>query len=125
MFIQHNVFAFFWAVIILVISIIPISGTVPFLLFGVLPIDTAIHLLLYSTLVFILIVGFIKQYSFVRLRYSPILFAVLFTLIYGMIIEVLQGTVILARSFEVRDILANFIGCLIGTTTYYLIYYKL
>ena len=38
--------------------------------------------------------------------------------VYGIVIEVLQETIAVDRSFEMYDILANFIGCISGSTTF-------
>ena len=46
---------------------------------------------------------------------KPILIAVCFSIIYGIIIEVLQGQLTTVRNFDILDILANCIGIAIGT----------
>ena len=45
---------------------------------------------------------------------KPIFSAIIFSLIYGIIIEVLQGQLTTERQFDVFDALANFIGIMIA-----------
>lgn len=45
---------------------------------------------------------------------KPIINAIIFSLIYGIIIEVLQGQLSVSRQLDVFDVLANFIGITIA-----------
>ena len=53
----------------------------------------------------------LNSYKIIR----PTFIAVLFSVIYGIIIEVLQGLLTIARYFDTLDVLANCIGVVIAT----------
>ena len=72
--------------------------------------DKIFHIFAYTILV---LLWYFTFYSLKKAK--PILIAVCFSIIYGIIIEVLQGQLTIARSFDILDILANCIGIAIGT----------
>ena len=75
---------------------------------------------MYGALTFLLIIGFKKQFSFKKLKNNAIALAAAFSVVYGALIEVLQGMIFVNRSMELADIVANAIGCLIGMVIFFL-----
>ncbi|MEX2350472.1 MAG: VanZ family protein [Flavobacteriaceae bacterium] len=71
--------------------------------------DKLIHFVAYGFLVFICFL-----YSFVTFKHvsylKNLLIVALFSFIYGIIIEALQGVVVLSREADFQDIIANFAG---------------
>jgi len=81
--------------------------------------DTLAHLIMYSILSWSLLLGFIKRekkmnQSIIRLYGGVILVGFLF----GTAIEIIQGTLIYRRHFDVVDIVANFFGTIFGVITF-------
>ena len=125
MFFRHNLFGIAWALFIFLLASVP-GDEFPSVLFWFnLPFDKVVHVFLYLVLVFLLCVGFTKQNTLPFLHFRPILSALVISAIYGMIIEVSQTAFMLNRSFEVYDVLANFIGSAFGSAVFTIIYYKI
>ena len=72
--------------------------------------DKIVHILIHAINVFLLFIVFVK-YNFVR----PILYAVVASIFYGIIIEVLQDQLTTERKFDVFDIYANCFGTIVAT----------
>lgn len=86
-------------------------GTLPFTIPNL---DKIVHFVFYLVMV---ITGFfaIKDYFVHRYKLVAILFGiVLFSIIYGMIIEVLQHVLTANRQGDLLDALANSIGAIVG-----------
>jgi len=116
MFFRNNLLGLSWALLILVLSFLPASSFPEDKIEGL---DKAVHAFLYCTLTFLLIIGFKKQKSFLHLKNHPIVFSVVLGVLYGAMIEVLQGTIIVNRSMELADIIANAIGCILGVIIFF------
>ncbi len=71
--------------------------------------DKLIHFVAYGFLVF---VWFLFSFvTFKHIRYiKNLLIVALFSFIYGIIIEILQGVIVLSREADFQDIIANFAG---------------
>lgn len=122
MFFRYNWPGILWALIILVLVGIP--GTyVPKVqsFWEWLSLDKIVHLLIYAILVYLLIRGFTKQSSFIKLQQYAIYFALIFGIFFGLFTEVLQKFVFIGRYASVYDFIANTLGCLLGLTVYSLI----
>lgn len=118
MIVQYSLFAFVWALIILVLTLSS-GATGANLDYQYL--DKVIHMLMFGVLSLLLTVGFVKQYTYRYLRFNAGKSAVLISGGYGFIIELIQA-ILPARSFEFSDVVANFIGAAIGYLMFYLIY---
>lgn len=118
MIVQYNLFAIVWALIILVLTLTS-GATGANLDYQYL--DKVVHLLMFSILSLLLTIGYTKQYTYRYLRFNAGKSAVLTAGGYGIILELIQA-ILPARSFELSDIMANFIGAIIGYLMFYLIY---
>jgi glycopeptide antibiotics resistance protein len=118
MFLRSTYPAFFWAAVILILCAMP--GTyVPRLTFlDWLRPDKVVHLIMFGALSFLFIRGFVHQNTFQTLSIHPKMYAILFSIIYGIVIELLQQYIFIWRSGEVFDALADAIGAFIGLWTY-------
>lgn len=125
MFIRFNIITFIWAGFILLLSVLP-GGAVNFPhLFNFLPVDKLVHIFIYAVFVFVMMVGFKKQYTFTWLRYHTASVAIITAIVYGIFMELLQGFVIMDRNLEFYDIAANTLGSFAGYWTFIMIYFKI
>ncbi len=122
MFIRYNVFTIFWMVIILLLTLTPGENMPSTSLWDeLLSLDKIAHLFIFSVLVFLMIVGLSKQYAYVYLRKYALKISVITGIVYGIIIEIIQQF-IPGRSFELADIVADSVGCLIGLGLFFIVY---
>ena len=71
--------------------------------------DKIIHVMIHFINVILLFIVFVK-YKFV----SPILLAIIVSIIYGIVIEVLQEQLTTKREFDVFDLYANCLGTIVA-----------
>lgn len=121
MFIRYNLFGFCWAAIILVLTVSPGHEMPKALDWNFLAFDTFSHFFVFGLLTLMLIVGFTKQFTFIKLRNNAVAYAIGAGVVYGILIEGMQS-LIPGRYFDFVDILANSIGCLTGYLAFFLIY---
>ncbi len=84
--------------------------------------DIFVHAFLYAVLFFLLAVGFLKQSSFNRLKVFTLRKVFVLTVSYGALIEVMQATIFVNRSFQLSDIVFNTVGALMGFACFGAIY---
>ena len=89
---------------------------------GVNGLDLIIHFFFYSIFNLLLIVGNIQQEKFNFLRKKPVVAAFVISISYGLLIELLQGTVFVSRGAELSDALANSAGSVVGWVLFLIIY---
>lgn len=83
--------------------------------------DKLAHALVFAVQSFLLIVGFTRQYAYPYARDNRVKLALILTIGYGGLIEIVQGF-IPGRSFEVMDIVADSVGALAGWIVFLLAY---
>jgi VanZ family protein len=120
MFWKHNALGVFWALLILVVCGLPGSQFAADAY--VKHVDKIIHVILFGVLVLLFIVGFIKQANFPFLRRNTPSKVFLFATIYGVLIEIMQGTICVGRSIEMGDLFANEFGSILGLGMFFGIY---
>jgi len=114
MFFKSLLPALLWALFILIICGVP-GHRIPRVDFlDWLKPDKLVHLFVFGVLCFLMIRGLTKSATVEFLHSHPRLWSVLISIAYGALIEVLQATVFIDRSGDVRDALADAIGALIG-----------
>src|SRR5687768_7181878 len=106
--------ALLWAVVILILTMMPGKYIPPVNIWDIANIDKLAHLFVFAVLMVFLLYGFKKQPQFNRLPSRMLLIAFLLCVFYGLLIEGMQGTLLADRHFELYDALANTIGCLLG-----------
>lgn len=84
-------------------------------------IDKILHGSLYCILMFLIIVGFTKQYTIQYVRFNPkrVAFAVVNG--YGLLLEIIQ-IFIPGRTFDFEDLIANASGTVAGFLLFLIIY---
>ncbi len=121
MFIRANLPAIIWALIILVLMLMP-GQHVPRVDKYFLPApDKFAHVFVFMLLVFLMIRGFRKQSRFFGLRKRAVQFSIMIAGIYSLILESLQ-LISPERTVDVFDATANLGGCLLGLIVYKMFY---
>jgi glycopeptide antibiotics resistance protein len=118
MFWRYNWPAFAWALIILILCGLPGDRFPELTFLEWLKPDKIVHLVLFGVLCFLLLRGFNRQNNFSVLNKNSIALALLISISYGGIVELLQTYVFIHRSGDIRDAAANAIGALIGYWIY-------
>ena len=119
MFWKYNYQGISWALLILMLSGFPGEQ------FERSKIDNAdifVHTFLYAVLFFLLSVGFLKQTTFKNLKIYTLRKTFFISVVFGALIEVLQATVFINRSFQLSDIVFNTVGALLGSACFGAIY---
>lgn len=100
------------------VSIMKSDSVLPSYLFGIEHLDKIVHLFMYFTLTSaILLEGYISKS--ITLRVSNIMILI-FAILYGGILELIQGVSNCGRSFDFIDIIANSIGTISAYTIFVL-----
>jgi len=118
MFLKKLAPALLWAVVIMVLCGIP--GTkIPELSFWQwLKPDKITHLVIFGILAYLLLAAFYHESAPHTLRLHAVLWALLITISYGVLTEVLQTYVFIKRFGDVRDAMANALGAVLGWYLY-------
>ena len=108
-----------FAIIIMIISFIPINSSNDSAFFNIPHLDKIVHVIIYTTLSFIVLIEYVKNDSVAN---QYLIVPLIFSFFYGGIIELAQ-LFIPGRGGEFLDVIANLAGCLISLPLYKL-YYK-
>lgn len=115
MFFRHNLLAIIWSIIIIILCSIP-GQEFPDASFIDIPhFDKIVHFGLYFILSILSIKGLNKQSQINFVKQYPYSFIVIYAIILGISLELLQHYYIPFRSGDYLDMLANFTGTLSGT----------
>ncbi|WMX13951.1 MULTISPECIES: VanZ family protein [unclassified Aureispira] len=114
--IKYFIPAIAWAVLIWSLST---TSNLPHIPWNFLSPDKVGHLIFYAILTLLLIFGVARSLSWKRKgAKSWIVFCMILAGTYGISLEFVQAT-IPGRSFDYADMLANFVGTLVGAFVYY------
>jgi len=108
-----------WTALIASSSLMPASAFKAFTFDSIFQLDKILHLTLYY--VFIVLWSLVSKVITLRQKYVLLIAGIA----YGVLIEVLQGAMSLGRSYELDDIIANTIGCILGVLSISYINHKL
>ncbi len=118
MFLKHNKWSLLWALIILILCGIP-GRDIPHISFlEMLSFDKFVHAGIFFTLILLTIRGLLLQTTFVKLKQNAKWAALIICIIYGGILEILQGFLFVGRSADVFDFLADSFGSTLGLLMY-------
>jgi len=112
--------AIIWGIFILIMSSFPGDDIPKSFIFNIPFADKIIHFFLYFLLVILILFGSLRK-SKNTLIIRKFLFAFFISLLYGILMEVLQYFVFITRSADLMDIVANIAGSFIGLLTFYYI----
>ena len=114
MFLRVHLPTLAWAIFILIICGIP-GDKIPEMTFWQwLKPDKIVHLLIFGLLCFLMIRSFLALNTGSFFYKNAKMLSLLLTIFYGVLIEILQATVFIHRSGDVRDAIANSIGAFVG-----------
>jgi glycopeptide antibiotics resistance protein len=120
MFLRHNFFWVIWTVIILFLSLTP-GNEIPEISWEIIPFDLVVHLSVFSVLSHSMLVGFNKQSDFSFLKKRATIIVVIVSIALGFLLELMQIAVE-GRFFDVKDIIANVFGVLLGVLAFKIVY---
>jgi VanZ family protein len=124
MILRYNILPILWAVLILILSLISGENIPEVSFWEMISIDKLAHVFMYAMLVFLLTTGLKRQYSNGWLRYYAKSTAFWLGMFYGLLLEIMQLLICTDRYFEMGDVIANSIGCLIGLFGFILVFGK-
>ncbi|MFY9308927.1 MAG: VanZ family protein [Bacteroidia bacterium] len=118
MFFKYTWWSMLWALIILILCGIP-GRDIPHISFlELLSFDKFVHAGIFMVLVVLTIRGFTLQKNFPKLQASAKAAACISCIVYGGLLEVMQGTLFEGRSADIYDFIANSFGCIVGLLLY-------
>ncbi len=107
-------FAIAWAILILMVCLMPGSAVPRYGFLSDLPLDKLVHAILFGVF-FVLLVKWARgQAAHLDLRQHAFLAGFAIAVIYGGIIELLQETMALGREGDLPDLLADVVGVILG-----------
>jgi VanZ family protein len=110
--------AMLWALIILILCGIP-GRDIPHISFlELLSFDKFVHSGVFFVLTVLTIHGFLQQSTFVFITQKAKATAIIICILYGGVLEIMQGTMFEERSADVYDFIANSFGCFLGALFY-------
>ncbi|MCF6131070.1 VanZ family protein [Flavobacterium wongokense] len=107
-----------WTVVIAFLCLVKFND-LPSLGFTVSSLDKYVHITLHF--VFTMLWGFYSRQKWNQIELKRIFIVVLFSIGYGILIEILQELVTTTRHADILDVLANFTGAMIAFLTFVLI----
>lgn len=84
--------------------------------------DKVVHCFFYGIQSYLLLKAFLKQQQYKSLYAWGWKLSLASSFLFGISVEIIQGTVFVSRSTEALDVLANTIGSLLGLGYFFLIY---
>ena len=109
-----------WGIFIFIMSSFPGDDIPKSFIINIPFADKIIHFFLYFLLVILILLGYFRK-SKTDLTIRKFLFAFSISILYGILLEVLQDFVFIMRSADLMDIAANGAGSFIGLLTFYYI----
>ena len=121
MFFRYNLFAIVWACVIFMLILMPGNNMPDTNIWDVLTFDKFAHFFVFAVLVFLLVIGFTKQHTYIWLKFNAVKSALAISIGYSLLLETGQSLVP-DRTFDLVDMLANTIGCFLGSLLFYFVY---
>ncbi|WP_207433175.1 hypothetical protein [Sabulibacter ruber] len=109
-----------WAVVILVLTLLPAQALPPGPDWDFITVDTLVHAILFGVQLLLLLFGFLRDPS-VLLSRRLVTYSFLFVVFFGILVEILQGSMGLGRQADPVDAISNTIGCFFGLGIWVLI----
>lgn len=121
MFLKFNWFPILWTIFVIAVHAIP-GNELPMPFWDFFEFDKIVHFVLFMVLTFTWINGIFKQSASYKLKvHGPKLILVL-SLIFGLVLEMLQNAIFVERQFQWTDLIADCIGSIAGIGVFYAIY---
>jgi len=107
-----------WAVLITIASLVSLNGIPKGYVSGN---DKVVHFIFYA--VFVVLLSLAKSKSCFKKKHD--LLIILFVIIYGIVIEILQGVLTKNREADIYDAIANSLGAIVGFICLYCVKNKI
>ena len=121
---RHFYFPVFWAVSILFLCLIDTKELPSVTYLELMEFDKLVHIVLFGLLMLSCTVALRKQTKIAWAQKNAMVIALLFSIVYGSVIEVVQFFMVQDRTGELYDVLANGLGALLGILFFRIIYGK-
>lgn len=106
--------AFLWALLILVLCLMPGKDVPHWDWADLFNLDKPVHATLFGILTFLLARAFSRDARFGWLHVHAAGGAVLVAVVYGVLTEVMQGVMMMDRTADINDAIANTVGALVA-----------
>jgi len=125
LFFKNNILGILWAVIILILTVLP-GNYFPQIssFWELLSLDKLIHVSIFAVFSLLLIRGFKKQNKYLFLLSNYKASGLFVGIIYGSLTEIIQYILNNGRHYSLYDFLANSIGCIVGLVLFNLFLMK-
>jgi VanZ family protein len=111
---RQTIPAWAWFFLIFILCAIP-GRDIPHISFlELLSFDKFIHASIFFILVFLFNRGLKSQTTYTNLKQKAKIVTVLSSILYGGLLEIMQGTFFQERTADIYDFIANTLGCLAG-----------
>ncbi len=118
MFLRYHLPTLLWALFIMIVCAIP-GERIPKLTFlEWLKPDKIVHFLVFGILTILILRSFLDAGTLQWNEKNIFFFAVIISSMYGALVEILQYSVFINRSGDIKDALANTIGAVLGWWMY-------
>ena len=119
MFLKYNKWALLWALLIFILCALPGRDIPHVSWLELVGMDKFIHASLFFVQVFLLIKGFNKQTNYDKMKNNPMVSAIILCIVYGGLLEIMQGAFYTDRTADIYDFIANSFGAVAGSIFYY------
>ncbi|NNE56333.1 MAG: VanZ family protein [Flavobacteriales bacterium] len=119
---RHLLPSILWTALILFLYAIP-GGNLPgqdFL--EIIPLDKLAHFVFFMVYALILNVGIAKQINIPRVSLRASVFTVIWCVLFGSTLEMIQGTVFVDRTTDIMDLITNILGSIVGVVIFKVVY---
>ena len=125
MFFKNNILGILWAILILILTVLPGNYFPQITSFWeLLSLDKLIHVSIFAVFSLLLIRGFKKQNKYLFLLSNYKASGLFVGIIYGSLTEIIQYILNNGRHYSLYDFLANSIGCIVGLVLFNLFLMK-
>ena len=121
---RHFYFPVFWAFSILFLCLIDTKELPSVTYLELMEFDKLVHIVLFGLLMLSFTVALRKQTRMAWAQKNAMVIALLFSIVYGSVIELVQFFMVQDRTGELYDVLANGLGALLGILFFRFIYGK-
>jgi VanZ family protein len=123
MLLRHFTFSIAWALLILLLSLVPGSDLPDLSFWKLLTFDKMMHIFMYGILSFRTMMGASKQQAYYWMRHHAGIFTIITITLFGASLEAMQELLLSDRYGDWVDLLANSIGTLLGIYVFRVVFY--
>lgn len=121
MFLKYNLPTLLWATVILFLTLLPAASLPQVPAWELISFSTASHAAVFFLLAILMLRSFTNQNAFSYLHQNAGIATFIISVLFGVLIEILQSTMGLGRQGDIMDVVSNTIGTFLGIMVYYLL----